>query len=348
MTVPQDAPAAAPRDRSDAAVDPAGGATTEGESARRAWGKYVLGMAVVGLIAAVAGQDAYWATLFTGALLFAGLASAWNILGGFGGQFSFGHAAFFGIGAYGVALPQVRLGWAPWPGLAVGAALAGLLAAAIAWPIFRLRGPFFAIATLAISAVVLSLANYLAFTGGSRGVTIPFEEVLFVEPASYLAMMFCYCAVVVAAALAVLRSRLGYRLRAVRDDDEAARAVGINPLAVKTAALVLSAMLTAVGGGLFTMYVGFIDPASVFNLAEISVRLPLLALLGGIGTVSGPVIGALIVQPGADYLRGEFGAVAPGLHLVMLGTLLILFALFFKRGVRGAIDTFWRRCGRRR
>jgi branched-chain amino acid transport system permease protein len=348
MTAPQDAAPAAPDRPAGSAPDPAVDATPAAESARRAWGMYALGMAAVGLLAVVAGQDAYWATLLTGALLFAGLASAWNIIGGFGGQFSFGHAAFFGVGAYSVALPQVRLGWSPWPGLLLGAVLAAVLAAAIAWPIFRLRGPFFAIATLAISAVVLSLGNYLAFTGGSRGVTIPFQDALFVEPAAYLLMMFLYCAGVVAVALAVLRSPLGYRLRAVRDDDEAARAVGINPLAVKTTGLVLSAALTAVGGGLFTTYVGFIDPASVFNLAEISVRLPLLALLGGIGTVSGPVIGALIVQPGADYLRGEFGAVAPGLHMVILGALLIVFALYFKRGVRGAVDALWRRRGRRR
>lgn len=320
---------------------------TAGESALRAWGKYGIGMTAVGLLALAATQDGYWSSLMIGALLFAGLASAWNLIGGFGGQFSFGHAAFFGIGAYGVALTQVRLGWPPWPGLLLGTAVAGLLAAALAWPIFRLRGPFFSIATLAISAVVLSLANYLDFTGGSQGLTIPFEDSPFVEPTAYVAMMFLYCAVVVAISLGVLRSGLGYRLRAVRDDEEAARALGISPLAVKTTALVLSAMLTGVGGGLYTTYLGFIDPHSVFSLSEVSVRLPLLALLGGIGTVSGPVIGALVVQPGADYLRGEFGAVAPGLHLVILGALLILFALFFKRGVHGAIQSLLKRRGRR-
>ena len=317
------------------------------EGPLRAWGKYAIGMGMVGLIAAVLSQDAYWTTLMIGALLFAGLASAWNLIGGFGGQFSFGHAAFFGLGAYSVALTQVRLGWSPWPGIVVGALTAGLLAAALALPIFRLRGPFFAIATLAVSSVVLSLANYLDFTGGSRGLTIPFDQAFIVEPVVYVAMMFAYCAAVVAISLAVVRSRLGYRLRAVRDDEEAARALGINPLLVKTTTLVLSAALTGVGGGLYAIYLGYIDPHTAFSISEVGVRLPLLALLGGVGTVSGPVIGALIIQPGADFLRGEFGAVAPGLHLVFLGALLIVFALFFKRGVHGAIESLQRRLANR-
>ena len=308
-------------------------------NAVRAWGGYACGMAAVGGLAAVVSSNAYWTTLVTGALLFAGLASAWNIIGGIGGQFSFGHAVFFGIGAYVVALLQTDLGWSPWLGMVVAAVAASVVAVLLAWPLFRLRGPFFAIATLAVSAVALSLANYFTFTGGPQGISVPFQDSLFVEPAAYLWLMFGYCAAVVAIAQVVVRSALGYRLLAVRDDDAAARASGIDPLAVKTAGLVLSAALTAVGGGLFTSYVGFIDPASVFSLSEVSVRLPLLALLGGIGTLSGPVIGALVVQPGADYLRGEFGTVAPGLHLVVLGALLIVFALFFKRGVHGAVTS---------
>jgi branched-chain amino acid transport system permease protein len=318
---------------------PSAGSRPAHPGALRTWGRYFVGMAAIGCLAAVVSSDAYWTTLVTGALLFAGLASAWNIIGGIGGQFSFGHAVFFGIGAYVVALLQTRLGWSPWLGLAGAAVAAAAVAALLAWPLFRLRGPFFAIATLAVSAVALSLANYFSFTGGPQGISLPFQDSLFVEPAAYLWLMFGYCAAVVAIAQVVLRSALGYRLLAVRDDDAAARASGIDPLAVKTTGLVLSAALTAIGGGLFTSYVGFIDPASVFSLSEISVRLPLLALLGGIGTVSGPVIGALIVQPGADYLRGEFGTVAPGLHLVVLGALLIVFALFFKRGVHGAVTS---------
>lgn len=318
-----------------------------GDNTGRAWLRYGVGMAVVAVVAAVLGSDAYLLTLVTSAVLFAGLASAWNILGGFGGQFSLGHAVFFGVGAYSVALLQTRVGVSPWVGMAVGVAAASVLAVLLAWPIFRLRGPFFAIATLALTAVALALANFFTFTGGPRGVSIPFTESLFIERGPYLWLMFGYLAVVVAVAQVIARGRLGYSLFAVRDDEEAAKASGINPLTVKTVALLISAALTAVGGALFTMYIGFINPPSVFSIAEVSVRIPLLALLGGLGTLSGPVIGALVFQMAADYLRGEYSDVAPGAHLIILGVFLVLFALFFKNGIRGALVQLWRRYVRR-
>lgn len=318
-----------------------------GDSAARAWVKYGVGIAAVVVIARAIGSDPYLLTLITSAVLFAGLASAWNILGGFGGQFSLGHAVYFGIGAYSVALLQTRLDTSPWLGMAVGVAAASVLASLLAWPIFRLRGPFFAIATLALTAVALALANFLSFTGGPQGVSIPFTESLFAERGPYLWIMLAYLAVVVAIAQAIARGRLGYSLFAVRDDEDAARASGISPLAVKTVALLISAALTAVGGALFTIYIGFVDPPSVFSIAEISVRIPLLALLGGLGRLSGPVIGALVFQMAADYLRGEYSDVAPGAHLIILGVLLVLFALFFKGGIVGAATDLWRRLVRR-
>ncbi|MGH2986267.1 MAG: branched-chain amino acid ABC transporter permease, partial [Solirubrobacterales bacterium] len=289
----------------------------------------------------------YWLSLITGGLLFAGLASAWNIIGGLGGQFSLGHAVFFGVGAYTVALLQVDQGLSPWLGLVVGALLAALVAAAISWPLFRLRGPFFAIATLALSEVAFALASYFDFTGGPNGVRIPFEDTVFTDDFSFAVLMFCFMAVAVGLSLAIARSRLGYRLRAVRDDQEAAKAGGVDALRTKTTGLVISAALTGAGGGLYAMWIGLIDPPTVLNLSEIGVRLPLMALIGGIGTIAGPVIGALLIQPGSQYLRGELGGAAPGAHLVLLGILLVAFALFFKRGIWGALQTLWRRYGHR-
>ncbi|MGH2949444.1 MAG: branched-chain amino acid ABC transporter permease [Solirubrobacteraceae bacterium] len=308
-----------------------------GRSTTGAWGRYAAGMAALAVAAFVLGQDAYWLNLITVGLLFAGLASAWNIIGGFGGQFSLGHGVFFGVGAYTVALLQARHGWSPWLSLLPAAGIATLVAAALALPIFRLRGPFFAIGTLALNEVAFALANYFDFTGGPRGVSIPFQASLFPEPWKYAVLMFVFMAVVVAAALAIARSRLGYSLLAVREDEDAARAAGVNPLAVKTTGLLVSAAFTGIGGGLFALHVRFVDPPSLFELGEIGVRFPLLALIGGIGTIAGPVVGALLVQPGALYMRGELGSLGPGGHLIVLGALLILAAVFFKQGIVGTL-----------
>jgi branched-chain amino acid transport system permease protein len=319
-----------------------------GESAPRAWAKYALGIALVGVLTLWLSGDAYWTNLLTTGLLFAGLASAWNIVGGYGGQFSLGHAVFFGIGAYAVALLQVERGWSPWLALVAGALLAAVIAALLAWPLFRLRGPFFAIGTLALSEVALALANYFEWTGGPRGVRIPFGELAVTNPSTWLWIMFAYMAAVVAVSLFILRNRLGYYLIAVRDGEDAAAAAGANPLFVKSLALVISATLTAAGGGLFIMFIGFLDPDSVLSILNVGVRLPLLALIGGVGTVAGPVIGALILQPGEAYATGELANLPPGVSQMVIGALLVLAALFFKRGIWGAGTQLARRVRGRR
>lgn len=306
-----------------------------GDSRARAWVKYAVGMIVVALLTAWLGGDEYWLTLITGGLLFAGLATSWNVIGGFGGQFSLAHGVFFAIGAYAVALLQAKEGWSAWPALAVGVALTLLLALALAWPLFRLRGPFFAIGTLALAQVALALAGYFSFTGGGNGVQIPFEDAVFTEPTSWAWMMFGYLAVVVAISLLVSRGRLGYYLVAVRDEEEAAAAAGVSPLRVKATGLALSATMTAVGGGLFAMYIGYVDPPTVLSIADIGVMIPLLALLGGIGTVAGPVVGGIILSTGESWLQGELASYPPGISVGVLGLLLILAARFFNQGIWG-------------
>jgi branched-chain amino acid transport system permease protein len=318
-----------------AAPPPAPAAATE--SAPRAWGKYLFGIALMGLITAWATGDAYWTNLFTTGLLFAGMASAWNIIGGFGGQFSLAHAVFFGFGAYSVALLQVERGWSPWLGLLAGAVLAAGLAALLAWPLFRLRGHFFAIGTLALGEVALALANYFSWTGGPRGVRMSYEDLPVNNQTTWAWIMFGYAAAVVAVSVLIMRARLGYYLVAVRDGEEAAAASGANPLLVKTLALVISAALTAVGGGLFVMFLGFLDPDNVLSILNVGVRLPLLALIGGIGTIAGPVIGALILQPGEAYATGELSSLPPGVSQLIIGLLLVFAALFFKRGIWGSL-----------
>ena len=317
-------------------------------SAGRAWLAYAVGMLALAAVVAAISYDEYWLSLAISGMLFAGLATAWNIIGGFGGQFSLAHSVFFGVGAYSVALLQTRQGWSPWVALIVGAVLAAVVACLLALPLFRLRGPFFAIGTLALSEVALALATYFDWTGGSRGVLIPYNQQPVSDPRVWAILTFGFLAFCVAVSLLVARGRLGYYLVAVRDDHDAASAAGADPLIVKTTALTISAALTGVGGGIFVMYLGFLDPPSFLSAVEIGAFVPLLALIGGIGTVVGPVLGGLFLQPAETYLKGELAGLHAGVSEAIVGLLLILAALFFREGIWGKVVAGYRRVRERR
>ncbi len=312
------------------------------ESGKRALLKYLAGMAIAFLPFVVMVDDANWLNIIAFTYLMGGLAAAWNIIGGFGGQFSLGHGVFFGIGAYGSAKLYVAFDLSPWLTVIPTALFAALVAVLISWPTFRLRGPFFAIATLAFNEVAFVIAhNFESVTGGPRGIMIPFKaglaNMIFRERWQYALLMFVFVAMVIGITVVLRRSRLGYYLLAVREDEDAARASGINVLAVKLRGMALSAGLTAVGGTLFAMYLRFIDPPTIFNLQEVGVKFALLALIGGIGTIAGPLLGAALIVPFENFLRAELANALPGLNLAILGLLMVMAALFMKRGVVGAI-----------
>ena len=318
-----------------------------GDSSASAWLQYLIGMLLLAVLLAVLAQNPYYLTIFISTLIFAGLASAWNIIGGFGGQFSLGHGVFFACGAYTVALLYKTHGVSPWLGVVPAVLLAMLVAALISAPIFRLRGPFFAIATMALNQIALVLVNYSKFVGGPRGVTLGYRpslaNMIFEEPWQYGVLALTFCAGCVAAAVAVRRSRLGYYLMAVREDEDSARAIGINPFSTKMFGMLISSALTALGGGIYAMFVLYIDPPTVFDLQEVGVRFALLTLIGGVGTISGPVVGALIIQPLASILRGALTGFRPGTQLIVLAVIMILAALFMRRGIVGAVEGGLRR-----
>jgi len=304
------------------------------------WGLYAAGMAALALLVLAVQTDAYWLNVLILALMFAGLASSWNIIGGFGGQLSLGHAVFFAIGAYTVAITYDRFGWSPWAAMLLAIPIAVLVAGLTSWPTFRLRGPFFAMATLALNQVALVLATYFdEVTGGVQGITLPFtpsvRDLAFIERWKYALLMLAYVAIAVAAAVVISRSRLGYALRAVRENDEAAAAVGFNVFAVKMRGMLISAGLTSIGGSLFAVFVRYIDPASVLSLPDVGVRIVLVALLGGIGTLLGPVVGALLFIPAITLLQGGLAGQAPGLNLVAVGLLLVIIPIVLRRGIVG-------------
>ncbi len=275
----------------------------------------LLVVALLGLAIPALASNAYLLNILITTFLFAGLASAWNVIGGFGGQFSLGHGVFFAAGAYTVA--QL-------------------------WPTFRLRGPFFAIATMAINEVGLVVVNTLdGLTGGPQGLMVPFRPslgaMIFVERWKYAVLLLGFMAVAVVVSALVRHGRLSHYLLAVRANEDAARAAGVNVVRTKLSGMALSAALTSVGGGLFAMYVRVLDPPALFALPDVGVKFALIALIGGIGTVLGPVFGALAIVPLEGALRAVLSDAVLGGHLIVLGAVLVLAARFFRRGIVGAV-----------
>ncbi len=232
----------------------------------------------------------------TFALIVALAAQGWNLLGGYGGQFSFGHAAFFGTGAYAMALLQVRFGWSPWLSLPAGVVLGGLVGFLVGFLSFRarLRGSYFALVTLAFAEVFRILANSWGFTGGAAGVLVPLklsvDTMQFADRRIFYWLALGFVAVGLATTLAVERSRFGAWLVAVRENEDAARALGVDVLAVKLRAITLSAMLTAAAGCLYTQKFLYLDANLAYG-SWISVEALLAPIIGGLGTVFGPILG---------------------------------------------------------
>jgi branched-chain amino acid transport system permease protein len=280
--------------------------------------------------------------------LFAGLGLAWNIAGGYAGLISFGHSAFFGVGAYTSTILLLRYDISPWIGIWAGAVIAGLFGAVLALICVRLRGPFFILSTLAFAEVVrIGALNWASLTGGPEGLSIPpmasLVGMVFALKTTYAALMLGYLVFVYAITKGLEASRFGYYLFAIRDNEDAAGAAGVNPLLGRTAAMALSAALTGVGGSLFAQYFLYLDPTYVIS-PELSFQFALLPAVGGLGTAIGPVLGSFLITPLSELLRSHLGNAAAGLHLVIYSFWLILVMLYFPAGLAGALNklTRWR------
>jgi branched-chain amino acid transport system permease protein len=281
-------------------------------------------------------------------LLYATLAEAWNILAGYCGQISLGHAVFFGTGAYTSSILQTTLGWNPWIGLLAGAAVAVALSLLIGYPCFRLRGHYFAIATIAIGEIVQTLAINWDFIGGARGLSLPFRKdsllVFQFQTSKYpyyyiILTLFALCMLV---SWRIERTRLGYYLRAIRDDPEAAQSVGISITRYKLVAMAISAAFVAAGGSFYAQYVLYLDPDSVFPLS-LSIFICVLAVVGGTGTLWGPLVGAALMVPLSEYTRIHFGGTGGAVDLLIYGGLLTAVAVFQPAGLVGLVRRWWRR-----
>lgn len=295
------------------------------------------------LLVPFAAQSAFVYHLAIQVCVFAGLATAWNIVGGFAGQLSLGHAVFYGIGSYGAGLLVAKFGLSPWIGMWIGAAVSAVMSLLIAYPTLRLRGPFFALATIAFLEVVrLVVIHQEGWTGGSAGLNVPLQIglpwMIFREKLAYLLVAFGFFGVTLAISWAIRRSRFGFYLIAVREREDAARAVGINAVRVKIAAAMISAVLTSLIGSFHGMYLTFLEPSAAFSL-ELSIQIAMFALIGGLGTVAGPVIGTVLVLPLAELARGWLGAFGSGTHGFIYGMLLVFVVLFFPRGLVGHLSS---------
>lgn len=273
------------------------------------------------------------------ALLFAAMSQSWNIVGGLANQVSLGHAAFFGIGAYTSSLLYLRLGISPWLGLVAGAALAGVAAALLSLPTFRLKGHYFALATLAFSEVLRVVASsWTSVTGGPAGLSVPYAAdslalLQFKSTTPYYYIILGALVLICVVFLVIQKSALGYRLRAVKENPDAAEVIGVDTTRVKITAAVISAALTALLGTLYAQFTYFFDPEAVFGIVAISVRAAIIAILGGAGTLAGPLIGAFVIVPLEEFANAALSSRAAGLSQLVFGLMLIAIILVEPRGL---------------
>ena len=280
------------------------------------------------------------------ALFYAFIGQSWNIAGGFAGQLSFGHVVFFGAGAYASTILQLRFGMNPWLGLPASAIAGGIVGGIIGFLSFRagLKGSYFALITLAFAEVLRILVNSVEFTGGGLGLLIPAkigaDNFQFSERIGFYFVILSLTVLSVAIAVWLKHSRFGAQLAAIRENEDAAMALGINVFNEKIKVMILSGALCGIGGSFFAQYFLYIDPTIVFGVDK-SVEMLLVSMIGGAGTVYGPLIGAVLLAGVSDVTRVLTNV--QGLSLVLYGTLLVIIIAFLPNGL---IDLF-KRIGQR-
>jgi branched-chain amino acid transport system permease protein len=297
-----------------------------------------LAVAAVVLAAVPTALTVYIRSFLLFTMMYVILALSWNIISGFTGYTSFGHVVFYGVGAYTCAILVADRGWHWIPTLFVGAGLAVVLALALGYPVLRLKGPYFAIAMLGAAEGVRVIATvWDGLTHGGVGISFPTAQN---SLETYYAMLLVMVVTIVVAYV-VGHSRFGIRLNAIREDEGAAEALGINATRYKLAAFMLSALFPAMAGGIQAYKVLYIDPPSVFFI-QITIAMALMSMLGGKGTVIGPIIGAVLLYTIQELTWVNF----PTAHLIAYGIFIILIARFVPRGIMGfAIDRGWARKG---
>ncbi len=273
---------------------------------------------------------------------------AWNIMGGYAGMFSFGQVAFFGIGAYTSSFLLITYHINPWLGLVVGGLIAALVGAAIGYPCSNLRGHYFAIASIAFGEIVRTHFNNWKLIGAAEGMTLPmlsesFKNFMFHSsklPYYYIILAFLILSLGVCYFVAT--SKMGYYFRAIKESHDVAKVLGIHVVGYRLMAIMISAFLTAMAGTFYAQYVLYLDPESVLIL-PISVQIVLIAMLGGAGSVMGPVIGAAILIPVSEITRVLLGHKGTGVDMMIYGALITLISVYQPKGVWGLFSNIGKR-----
>lgn len=299
------------------------------------WVKTITVLLLV-LFPLVVGSD-YYRHLFILALMWVVIGSSWNLLSGYTGQVSFGHAIFFGVGAYTAGLFTTKLGMSAWWGMVFGGPVSLLVGILIGWICFRLRGPYFALATIAIGEIFRQVAeNWISLTEGMQGILIiqTFRSKI---PYYYLALGIA--AACIGTIWLVLRSKWGYYFVAIREDQDAAEALGISSYRYKSLSLMISSFFTGLAGAFYMNYMAFIDPHVVFSLHYISIMAILVGIIGGVGTLWGPPTGAFIMVLLQETFRSSFYGLLPRwvseAHVLVFGLLVIFVIRYMANGIIG-------------
>jgi len=301
---------------------------------------WIIFLLLLSALPLVIGEHGYAMRIVTLVLLFAAMGQSWNIVGGLANQISLGHAAFFGIGCYSSTLLLIHFGLTPWIGIVVGMLIACVASLILSMPTMRLRGHYFALATLAFGEVMRAIANtWSSLTGGPVGISVPFSKdssfmlMQFKSNIPYYYLMLGMLVITTGVFLAISYSKLGYRLRAIKENQDAAEVIGIHTTRIKILASVISAALMAACGTLYAQFNFFFDPDTAFSLVDISVKVALFCIVGGLGLAAGPILGAFIILPLEEILNIYLASHGAGVAQLAYGMILILIILLEPNGL---------------
>lgn len=325
------------------------------EGAGKTGKKWISGIAMIigiGLLPFLF-NNPYTMSVLIFTLLYAYFALSWNIVGGIAGQLSLGHSVYAGIGAYTSTVLFLQYGLSPWIGMIIGAALAGLAAILIGFPCFKLRGAYFALATLAFAMIMkIIVENTHNWLGGPRGLEITLLknapwQFQHTNKLFYYGVAVVMILAVIATTRWILRSRMGYYLNAIKNDQEAAQSLGINVTYLKLTAAIISAVFTSIGGTFYAQFVLYINPEKIMG-SHLSIQLAVMCIIGGRGTVLGPILGAILLMASEEYTRLYFAGKIVGIDLMLYGIILMVVIRFVPQGIYFPIhDLFSRFFGNR-
>ena len=309
-------------------------------------GLVVLAIVLIALPQVV--KSSFAIDIFIRILLFSFIGVAWNLMGGYAKQLSLGHAAYFGLGAYTSTIMQVDFGISPWIGMVAGGVVAAIASLPIGWLCFRLRGPYFTIATIATAqALMLIFLKFRDFAWGAEGTTIPNLGssplmMQFETKASYYYVVLGLLALGLFITYKIEQSWMGYYLVAIGEDEDAAEAIGVNAPRIKRDIYMISAFLTALAGTFYIQYIYFIDPATAFSF-NISIEAALVSIVGGIGTLWGPVVGTVLLETTSALLQSWLGSTTGGIQLTVYALILMAVILWRPTGLMGFVNEVWQR-----